>query len=181
MSWTAAELLDLIEQRGIMARDHVDDLRDQLAAAGCDVHAVHVARKLVEAGYLNPYYAKTLLEEGYRSRRASARSKASAAAGPDEELDLAPLEEDVREEQAALAAGPPIDLRIELPPIQDPDAWPSTSEDTQLPPVRLGFGSLSRGTTTPRPRAGNLTWLNWALGGAVVFLLLIVIVLLMLR
>src|SRR5262245_18945749 len=120
MSWTAAEFLDVIEQRGIMASDHVDHLREQLAAADCEIHAVLVARKLVEAGYLNPYFAKTLLEEGYRSCRAgtgtgvrSATPKRGAASEEDE-LDLAPLEEEKREEQAALAAGPPIDLKIDL-------------------------------------------------------------------
>lgn len=198
MSWTAAEFLDLLEHRGIMAADHVDDLREQLAAVEGGVHAVHVARKLVDAGYLNPYFAKTLLEEGYRSRRAAKDSsegvmpggpKANAPSGGSrrvEELDLAPLEEDELEERAALAKGPPIDLRIELPPMHDPDAWPTASDSTQVlrSQPRSSLGSLKRigdDIHTKRLPSSDTTWLLWALGGAVAVLVMIVAMLLVWR
>ena len=189
MSWTAAEFLDLLEQRGIMAADHVEDLREQLAAAGGDFHAVHVARKLVDAGYLNSYFAKTLLEEGYRSRRAAKGAAQPAQPGRpsrDEELDLAPIEEDELEERAALAKGPPIDLRIELPPMHDPDAWPAASDSTQVlqSQPRSNLGSLKRigdDVHTRHPQSSDISWLIWALGGAVAVLVMIVVLLLVWR
>lgn len=199
MTWTAAEFLDLLEHRGIMAADHIDDLREQLAAVEGGVHAVHVARKLVDAGYLNPYFAKTLLEEGYRSRRGAGKSpqpKGSPAKRADEELDLAPLEEDELEERAALAKGPPINLRIELPPLHDPDAWPSATEPpgphaaetpmSMLPAAnpRSGYGALKQieadSRIRRRPQA-DTAWLIWALGGAAAVLALIVAMLLVWR
>jgi hypothetical protein len=188
MSWTAAEFLDLIEQRGIMASDHVDHLREQLSAAGCEIHAVHVARKLVEHGYLNPYFAKTLLEEGYLSRRAGAaesglRTATSqrGAASKEDELDLAPLEEEKREEQAALAAGPPIDLKIDLPPIHDPDAWPA-SDPPLLPAAdpHSAFSAIQRLEAEVLSRRGpkDTPWIVWALSGAVLVLAILVVMLL---
>ena len=189
MSWTAAEFLDLLEQRGIMAADHVEHLREQLAEVDGGVHAVHVARKLVDAGYLNPYFAKTLLEEGYRSRRAmkgAAQSPRPGGPSRDEELDLAPLEEDLLEEKAALAKGPPIDLRIELPPMHDPDAWPTMSDSTQMlrSQPRSSLGSLKQigdDIHTRRPQSSDISWLIWALGGAVAVLVMIVAMLLVWR
>jgi len=190
MSWTPEQFLDLLEERGIMAPDHIDHLREQLAAAGGGVHAVHIARKLVDAGYLNPYFAKTLLEEGYQSRRAAGETptaKPTRHASLDDELDLAPLEEDEREEQAALAKGAPIDLSIELPPLHDPDAWSTTTEPTPLLPAanpQSGFGALKEieaDARLTRRRSSDNTWLLWTLSGAVAVLVLMVAMLLMWR
>ncbi|NIP84218.1 MAG: hypothetical protein GTO03_01095 [Planctomycetales bacterium] len=55
--------LDLLEERGILSPNDVDWLRQQAAEMDPPVHPVFVARRLVKTGYLNPYYAKTLLSE----------------------------------------------------------------------------------------------------------------------
>lgn len=153
---------------------------------------MHMARKLVDAGYLNPYFAKTLLEEGYQNRRAAEDSHAARPTRHaslddelDDELDLAPLEEDEREERAALAKGPPADLKIELPPLHDPDAWPEASEPPALLPAanpQSGYGALKQIETnarTGRRQSNDKTWLLWSLSGAVAVLVLIVAMLLM--
>lgn len=190
MSWTPEQFLDLLEERGIMAPDHIDHLREQLAAVEGGVHAVHIARKLVDAGYLNAYFAKTLLEEGYQSRRAvtgHTAAKPTPHASLDDELDLAPLEEDEREEQAALAKGAPIDLKIELTPLHDPDAWPTATESAPLLPAanpQSGYGALKQieaDARLIRRHSGNSTWLLWTLSGAVAVLVLMVAMLLMWR
>jgi hypothetical protein len=57
------DFLDLLEQRGILPPDDVESLREQAAESPTPVHPVFVARRLVQTGYLNAYFAKTLLSE----------------------------------------------------------------------------------------------------------------------
>jgi hypothetical protein len=57
------KFLDMLEQRGILSPVDVESLREQVAEADRPMHPVFVARRLVTAGYLNAYYAKTLLTE----------------------------------------------------------------------------------------------------------------------
>ncbi len=55
--------LDLLDQQGILSPMDIESLREQVVAADSPIHPVFVARRLVTAGYLNPYHAKTLLSE----------------------------------------------------------------------------------------------------------------------
>ncbi len=182
MPVTANEFLDVIESRGIMSPDHVDHLRDQLAEAGVDIHPVHVARKLVDAGYLNPYFAKTLLEELNRAKR---RSSTSAE---EDELDLAPLEEELQEAEVLKAsAAPAVELNIDLPPIRDPDQWPPAGGKSSLLPAanpQYTFDAENKIETvvfSRRPRSGVRDWLIGSLGAAVAVLVVLVILLLVWR
>ncbi|REJ97152.1 MAG: hypothetical protein DWQ35_02755 [Planctomycetota bacterium] len=59
-----AEFLDLIETWGVLPPMQVDSLREQVAMAEYPVHPVLLARRLVEEGYINSYFAKTLLSGG---------------------------------------------------------------------------------------------------------------------
>jgi len=70
----ANEFLDLLEKRAIMAPHDVESLREQVNDPQKPPHASFVARRLVQLGYLNPYFAKTLLSEAAQRNRSSAES-----------------------------------------------------------------------------------------------------------
>ncbi|MFP6656900.1 MAG: hypothetical protein VB853_01890 [Pirellulales bacterium] len=74
MATVANELLDLLEKRAIMAPHDVESLREQVNDPQKPPHASFVARRLVQLGYLNPYFAKTLLSEAAQRNRSSAGS-----------------------------------------------------------------------------------------------------------
>ncbi|MCE9547863.1 MAG: hypothetical protein K8T25_20520 [Planctomycetia bacterium] len=195
MPLTAAEFLDLIEQRGIMSPDHVDHLREQLAEAGVVIHPTLVARKLVEAGYLNPYFAKTLLAEGQRTRPGPPpRGEKQDQKQLDEPLDLAPLEEETADLGSdSAAAAREVDMRIDLPPIRDPDdlgqlgdARNASQEMSDLPMSVAGrrrgmlptLDSIQWGQ--PR-RHAQVNWIPWAIGAGGAVLLIVVLLVILLR
>ena len=93
------QFLDLLESRGVIAPHDVESLREQVSQAENAPHASFVARRLVQLGYLNPYFAKTLLGEIITENAASrdpqtagvrhAPNAESSTAPPSEEEELA--------------------------------------------------------------------------------------------
>lgn len=59
----AEHFLDLLDQRGIIPPTDVEFLREQVAATETPYHPVFIARRLVQSGHINPYFAKTLLSD----------------------------------------------------------------------------------------------------------------------
>jgi hypothetical protein len=102
MAAASFELLDLLEKRGIMAPHDVEVLREQVAGAQPPPHASFVARRLVQLGYLNSYFAKTLLSEISDKSTNAGHSKISPdqnpqralqdTAQPDDEEELAKID-----------------------------------------------------------------------------------------
>ncbi|NIP85837.1 MAG: hypothetical protein GTO03_09860 [Planctomycetales bacterium] len=98
--------LDLLDQQGILSPMDIESLREQVVAADSPIHPVFVARRLVTAGYLNPYHAKTLLSELAQAVRDAAQADPSLADTAEEspssdledtleafaDLELAPIE-----------------------------------------------------------------------------------------
>lgn len=118
---TTAEFLNLLEERGIMPPMQVNNLRQQVSGADYGVHPIRIARRLVEEGYLNPYFAKTLLAE---------RSPPSSSSMND---GLSPLGE--MPEDLGLEDLPEMDLDdMQLPPIAGDDwlSGPSSISGSQL-------------------------------------------------
>jgi len=58
------QFLDLLDKRGVLAPADIDSLHEQVDAVDEPMHPVFIARRLVEVGFLNPYFAKTLLADG---------------------------------------------------------------------------------------------------------------------
>ena len=79
MQGAADMFLDMLAERGILAPTDVESMREQIGESETTVHPVFVARRLVEMGYLNPYFAKTLLTE--LARTVAAQDQQDAAAG----------------------------------------------------------------------------------------------------
>ncbi len=66
---TAQQFVDFLEERGILAPHDILSLREQVTASKTPLHPTFIARRLVQLRYLNPYFAKTLLEEAITQYR----------------------------------------------------------------------------------------------------------------
>ena len=190
-----AELLDLIEQWGVMPPMQVANLRKQVAAAEYPVHPVLMARRLVEEGYINAYFAKTLLAGGPLSGAAEPDAPVnpavkSAAAKPDDDYRLA-MRPGASPAENAVAEETPPELHfddLKLPPIQGSD-WLTRSADTETVGSLPSLAATTLGDDgAKRPLAAQwkqrweklglagLPW--WVIGLAAVGVLTIVITLL---
>ncbi len=126
---TASQLLDLIERQGILSRGDVLSLREQIDDAETPVHPVFLSRRLVQLGYLNPYHAKTLLEEIAKLEPATQTAAQSVAAKGSDEIapELEPLEEEKEKDESA--------DRWKETPAEDPEPPPVALDDLVLPPI----------------------------------------------
>ncbi len=92
-----AQLLDLLEERGLLAGPLVRSLRSQVDNAEEPVVPQRILRLLVDKGHLTEFQAKKLLREVATSKppQAEQPSDKSLPEPPDEgELGLVPIEED---------------------------------------------------------------------------------------
>jgi hypothetical protein len=97
MQTSSGMFLNMLAQRGILSPNDIEILHQQVNAADPPIHPVVVARRLVEAGYLNAYHAKTLLAElaeavaATRQQAAGDGATEEATQEADEENLLDPL------------------------------------------------------------------------------------------
>lgn len=116
----AAEFLDLIEHWGVMPPMQVKNLRKQIGSAEYPVHPVLLARRLVEEGYINSYFAKTLLAGGPPTETPNMASETSGNEPTDVRWRELDEEEELRLEDQLSG--------LELPPIEGAD-WLTRSAD----------------------------------------------------
>lgn len=127
-----AEFLNLIEHWGVMPPMQVANLRKQVLDSEHPVHPVLLARRLVEEGYINSYFAKTLLAGGPESTGIPPGGTASDVATTEagDEMDRGKRtdawRDDLLDEEDA---GFHFD-GLELPPIEGAD-WLTRSVDTE--------------------------------------------------
>lgn len=142
MTKSAHEFIDLLEHRGILPHIDVDSLREQINESEQPIHPVFVARRLVQVGYLNAYFAKTLLGE---------LSEATTGATPHgDEADLVLVDDESSEtaQPAAAWADEPLDVStknfddMSLPAIDTMDllSEPDSEAPRMLPSVRTRRG-----------------------------------------
>jgi len=178
-----AEFLDLIERWGVMPPMQVENLRKQVGTSEYPVHPVLLARRLIEEGYINSYFAKTLLAGGPPGGEFTAGGSDDSPASDDYGLEPLPEESSWADEDEDLAGYRLDDL--ELPPIEGSD-WLTREADVQsagtLP--TLGTGKILE-QSSPSPLAAwleeqGLSGLPWwvialAACGALTFVIIIVI------
>jgi len=150
---TAEELLDLIEEKGVLPDTHTTYLRRQIAQAEEPIRPVVLARRLVSKGLLNQYHAKSLLEEGSRRfggvrypRPAPAQHEYGQAP---EELDLAPLDKMPYTPRGAKSSVAKTSEKASPEPAAQVSAVEKKASGTQeivateLDPMTLGLGGPS--------------------------------------
>ncbi len=148
------EFLDLIERWGVMPELQVDNLREQVAESDYPVHPVQMARRLVEEGYINSYFAKTLLAGGPPGGlETNGAEESPAAAGSSGSVPLKMQLEDAYDEGdvADLAA---ID-ELALAPIEGAD-WLTRSAD-----LEVGGSLPTLGTTLSVPQENTQSVGGW--------------------
>lgn len=126
MALTAQKFVDFLEQRGVLAPNDILSLREQVAQSKTPFHPTFIARRLVQLRYLNPYFAKTLLEEAIAQNRPVSNENLQFVDDRDGDADVD--EADANKAPAAIpfdepeAKEPEIDLsNIVLPVIQEVD------------------------------------------------------------
>ncbi|MEK6249908.1 MAG: hypothetical protein N2C12_17110 [Planctomycetales bacterium] len=119
--------LAMLEERGVLQSSDIQSLREQLEESPDPVHPTFIARRLVSVGFLNPFFAKTLLLEGAKIYGAAEYSD-SAGAGGGDDLHFADAEDEKEAEKSFYEEFTAVMEGVELVPVggmdfllQDPD------------------------------------------------------------
>lgn len=152
---SAEEFLAVLERRDLLPAGLLEGLRRQVAQAKKPVTAAAVAKRLIEAGHLTPALAKRLLSAGSAevAKGPAAPPSPQAPASQEEDLTLAPLEEEKARTKSRETHTPPTE-ETPTPPVAPPPQQPRPEDEFELAPLEEEPpAKRPRKPAVPRPAA----------------------------